>query len=909
DGVPTGASYVTLVSASATTISVNGAYAVNNLTLGSSITLNLGSNTLTVNGAYSQDGGTIDLGSGSLEVKGNFSKTGGTFTPNTGTVLFSGTTAQTLSCSGVTFYNLNLQNGGAGNAKIFAAGVTCTINNDFTVGSTAQLALSAAAATPFNVGGNLNYGGVAGGANIANLTLNLTGTGKAIGGAALAAPAQVQAPDYSRTPVQEVSFLTDASRFTSKEAVQLEKTYAQRQSDVERLLAAKSPDGLLIINLDDRTIVQNPAWVASLAPSAAPSFEMNVTVGSAASYTLQDNVTMGTGRTFNVTGRLDAGTYTLSGAGGLSVASTGILGTAQAAGGIGATVSTAGVNTYTSGSIIEYNAAGDQVVDATTHPANSMIQTGGSGTKTLNGHKTITGDSGSATTKGMIFVKAGTTFADGGYTISGTSTGYANVVVYGAYLSTGTGAISYESGPYLSRILAVSGTTFGDLKLNFSSSTNSNYLLADTTTGTSNITFRDITFGGNAGTGTAGGTLQVNFQGTTPVVVTGNVNLAPVAASNTGGGFGGTATTNGTVTVQGNIASTSSAVTQPIFNATGANTLIMGGTSPQTIDVANNTTILTGVPLQIASGTDVSLAPVSGTGRIYKLGGNLVVNAGGTFRLGQNTLYVEGAVTNDGKLVQTLAGPLSGATSFLTIMNAALSATKYYGLELTPTSPPFTGDTTVTIAGNQQCPGVTNTTVERCYEVTPALAQPADIKFYFTETEMTPTGQPLANQNVWNYHTSAWNAVTRGTDSGACASGAIDCFVEGTGIAAYSPFVVGPSQPLAVTLASFTAQGGVDRVLVAWETVSETSNAGFNLYRSDSAAGPQTLLGYVPSQAPGSTLGFAYSYEDLAVQPGETWWYTLEDVSLNGATTLHGPVSATVQTPTAVTLSGIQASP
>jgi hypothetical protein len=116
-------------------------------------------------------------------------------------------------------------------------------------------------------------------------------------------------------------------------------------------------------------------------------------------------------------------------------------------------------------------------------------------------------------------------------------------------------------------------------------------------------------------------------------------------------------------------------------------------------------------------------------------------------------------------------------------------------------------------------------------------------------------------------------------------------------------------QPLAVTLASFTAQGGLDRITVAWETVSETGNAGFNLYRSASAAGPLTLLATVPSQAPGSTQGFAYSYEDLAVQPGETWWYTLEDVALNGATTLHGPVSATVQAPTAVTLASVSASP
>jgi len=40
-----------------------------------------------------------------------------------------------------------------------------------------------------------------------------------------------------------------------------------------------------------------------------------------------------------------------------------------------------------------------------------------------------------------------------------------------------------------------------------------------------------------------------------------------------------------------------------------------------------------------------------------------------------------------------------------------------------------------------------------------------------------------------------------------------------------------------------------------------------------------------------------------------TYWYWLEDVDFNGGRTLHGPVSATVQAPMAVTLSGISASP
>ncbi len=127
------------------------------------------------------------------------------------------------------------------------------------------------------------------------------------------------------------------------------------------------------------------------------------------------------------------------------------------------------------------------------------------------------------------------------------------------------------------------------------------------------------------------------------------------------------------------------------------------------------------------------------------------------------------------------------------------------------------------------------------------------------------------------------------------------------------------SPPLAVTLASFAVEPQVDRIAVTWETASELDNAGFNIYRTGSVGDwepsrrdrPEQgdLIAIVPSQAPGSTQGYAYSHEDLAVLPGQIYWYWLEDVSLGGATTLHGPVSATVQAPTAVTLSDISASP
>jgi hypothetical protein len=132
-----------------------------------------------------------------------------------------------------------------------------------------------------------------------------------------------------------------------------------------------------------------------------------------------------------------------------------------------------------------------------------------------------------------------------------------------------------------------------------------------------------------------------------------------------------------------------------------------------------------------------------------------------------------------------------------------------------------------------------------------------------------------------------------------------------TGMA--EPYVMASAawtKPLAVTLAGFDAQAQADHVLVTWETVSELNNTGFNLYRTGSASqqpAPADLLAFVPSQAPGASQGAVYSFEDDHGVAGRTYWYWLEDVELDGASTLHGPVSVIYDAPTAVTLSVMQA--
>jgi CSLREA domain-containing protein len=118
--------------------------------------------------------------------------------------------------------------------------------------------------------------------------------------------------------------------------------------------------------------------------------------------------------------------------------------------------------------------------------------------------------------------------------------------------------------------------------------------------------------------------------------------------------------------------------------------------------------------------------------------------------------------------------------------------------------------------------------------------------------------------------------------------------------------------PLAVLLAGFNAQGQANRVLIQWDTVSELGNLGFNLWRGVSPDGPDTQLNasLIPSQSPGSTQGYSYQWIDQAdLVSGATYYYWLEDVDLNGSVTRHGPVSATLAAPTAVTLGGLSASP
>ena len=105
---------------------------------------------------------------------------------------------------------------------------------------------------------------------------------------------------------------------------------------------------------------------------------------------------------------------------------------------------------------------------------------------------------------------------------------------------------------------------------------------------------------------------------------------------------------------------------------------------------------------------------------------------------------------------------------------------------------------------------------------------------------------------------------------------------------------------LSVTLASFSAQVRDRRVVVRWETSSETATAGFHLYRSVAPTGPWVRLtpALVPARGDGAA-GAAYEFVDRPPRRLERLWYLLQDVTTAGAVSSHGPIVLVVGKPRA----------
>jgi uncharacterized repeat protein (TIGR01451 family) len=101
-------------------------------------------------------------------------------------------------------------------------------------------------------------------------------------------------------------------------------------------------------------------------------------------------------------------------------------------------------------------------------------------------------------------------------------------------------------------------------------------------------------------------------------------------------------------------------------------------------------------------------------------------------------------------------------------------------------------------------------------------------------------------------------------------------------------------EPTDATLDYFTATGAKQSIILDWETLTESNNAGFNLYRATSLKARRTKLNdsIIMSGNLGGDEGAEYQYIDEGLKANRIYYYWLEAVDLGGAVTQYGPVDA-----------------
>lgn len=106
---------------------------------------------------------------------------------------------------------------------------------------------------------------------------------------------------------------------------------------------------------------------------------------------------------------------------------------------------------------------------------------------------------------------------------------------------------------------------------------------------------------------------------------------------------------------------------------------------------------------------------------------------------------------------------------------------------------------------------------------------------------------------------------------------------------------------LPVELLNFSAKGFADQIVLHWQTVSETENTGFNIYRANgendeyhiisSYRNNSDLLGF--GNSPTGKL-YSFTDKDSFLKTGKSYYYKIADINYTGHISFHGPVKATI---------------
>jgi len=268
------------------------------------------------------------------------------------------------------------------------------------------------------------------------------------------------------------------------------------------------------------------------------------------------------------------------------------------------------------------------------------------------------------------------------------------------------------------------------------------------------------------------------------------------------------------------------------------------------------------------------------------VGCNIVVNGtltltSGNIRTGSDTLTVAstGSVSRtSGHVIGNLAKAY-GTTGSKTFEVG--TANGYSPVTVNATA----GTGTFTVKATQGAhPNASGTDVlQRYWTLASSGITTADLTFQYLEGDVG-TGQE-ANYELarydgsWHFPGAFVNTTTHS--------------VSKSGVSTFSDWTCGISSALPIQMASFAANVvRNNQVEVAWRTVSETNNYGFEIYRKRGDAGQWAKVSFV--QGHGTTLApQSYTYVDAGLSFGK-YYYQIKQIDLDGKSETFPAMAVTV---------------
>ncbi|MGV3541490.1 MAG: T9SS type A sorting domain-containing protein [Rufibacter sp.] len=355
--------------------------------------------------------------------------------------------------------------------------------------------------------------------------------------------------------------------------------------------------------------------------------------------------------------------------------------------------------------------------------------------------------------------------------------------------------------------------------------------------------------------------------------------------------------------VSGSSFTTGESYTANPFNTSGTNLVtfsagstykVLGAHDPSALGTAVN--FADGVNFELSGSTETvpSLTyknlTVSGTGN-KTLAGGITVNgtltlSGGHLLTGSNAVVLG----EDAQVVgESSAHYIVGVVQTTREVNGA---NDFGGIGFEITSGPAMGSTTV-VRTSGLAGAITkddNTGIKRNWNVSPTTQPASPVAISLSWPAADDNEKDLKTLRI--YKTQTVNNTTKYVDVSQAdidLSGTSSDIRTVTGtVSSFSILTVSDkTNPLPVTLKSFTAKRHGNYAILTWQTASEQNNAGFDIEVSSDARQFEKI-GFVPAPAPNSSTLKKYQFLDTRLEKSGILYYRLKQIDIDGQSAYHG---------------------